>query len=229
MQKIVSSKPFKIFFWVILLLAAISLNPVFSADFFRTDPDIAGKIIDFDTQKPIAGVVVTAMWTTDVFRLTIEPDEKYYDYFETLSDKNGEFRIPGKGLTLFRNINPPKIKIFKTGYAAMYLKDLGPHFKQDSRFRSQVEWMDGKPVISFKKKTVEERKKSIHEHRSIPFYGMGKAGVPPEKYRLYTEEVTREYHALGKTPYWEQNPQYLEYKKGGVYPAGATAAEPRKN
>ena len=60
---------------IILLLAifhaGFSNTANVHAIFFRNDPDIAGKIIDIDTREPIPGVVVMAMWTTEIFRLTI--------------------------------------------------------------------------------------------------------------------------------------------------------------
>lgn len=229
MQVVFSSKFLKTFLLALLLLAGIFVNVVFSADRFRRDPDVVGKIVDFDTREPIADVVVMAIWTTDSFRLTIEPKTEYYDYFEILSDKNGEFRIPGKGLVIFRNINPPKIEIFKTGYSSMYLKDLGIHFKRDGRYSDQVEWVDGKPIIGFRKKSLEERKKSIKERLPVPFYEMGGEDLLPEKFRLYTEEIKREFQTIGMTPYWERDYRYLHYKEGGVFPSQELAIEPKKN
>lgn len=215
------SKTLKILIGSMILLNGVIVSAAVGADFFRTDPDIVGKVVDFDTGKPVSGVVVMAMWSTEVFRLTIEPKTEFYDYYETLSNENGDFKIPGKGLIVFRDISPPKIDIFKTGYGSMYLQDLGTHFKRDSRFKNQVEWVDGKPIIAF-------RKKSIRQLLRIPFYGMGTAGVPPEKYRLYTAEVRREYKALGVTPPYEIDHRYLRYKKGGVFPSDAMAIKPKK-
>lgn len=229
MKTLFPSKSLKTFLWAIILLAGIFINTAAGSDYFRKDHDIAGKIIDFDTQKPIPGVVVSAMWTTNVFRLTVEPDEKYYDYFETRSDKNGEFKIPGKGLNIIKNMPPPKIRIFKTGYSSLYLKDLSPRFLQDSPLNGDVKKMDGKYIIPFKERSLEERKSALREFVRVPFYKMGRAGVLPEKYRFYTEELEREYKALGMTPAWEQNPLLLRSKKGGVYPAKEKAAEPTKN
>ena len=221
---------FKIVFGVIIFLLGISINAAFSGDFFRRDPDIAGKILDFDTKKPIPGVVVMAMWSTDKFRLTIEPKSEYYDYSETLSNKVGEFRIPGKGLIIFRNINPPKIKTFKIGYPSLslghYDNYLGKSYLELHPNSHYVEWINGHLIISIRKKSIEERKKSIREYRQAPFYGMGY--VPSERFRLYTEELRREYKAVGRPPPWERNQLYLQYKPGGVYPAGEAAVKAEK-
>ena len=222
----------KSFFMFVVLLSAISTTNAYASDYFRIDEDIEGKIIDFESRKPIPGVVVSAMWVTSVFRLTIEPSEKYHDYFETRTDQNGEFKIPGKGLNIIRDIPPPKIRIFKAGYFAAYLQDLNPRSYQHNPFAVGIKKIDGKYVIPFVKRSVEKRKKSLTEYRQIPFSrmafpGMKAAGVLPEKYRLYKEELEKEYKALGKTPYWEQNPFILRVKEGGVYPAKEKAIEPR--
>jgi hypothetical protein len=233
MQKTILRKPLKAFITLFLLLTAIATTTAFASDYFRKDKDIAGKIIDFDTRKPIPGVVVSAMWVTSVFRLTIEPTEKYYDYFETKTDENGEFKIPGKGRNIIRDMPPPKIKIFKAGYFAAHLHDLNPRSYPDIPFAIGIKKIDGQYVIPFVKRSVEKRKKSLTEYRQIPFSrmafpGMAAAGVLPEKYRLYTEELEKEYKALGKTPYWQQNPLILRVKEGGVYPATEKAIEPKK-
>ena len=171
----------------------------------------------------------------DPFSISVIEDPWYkishntlVDYFETLTDQNGEFKIPGKGLILFHNVNPPKVKIFKTGYAFMYLDDLGVHFRRDSLYSDQVAWINGKPIISFRKKSIEERKKAVKREGGIPFNEMAIPGLPEEKYRLYHEEVSRAYHVLGMIPYWEQDHRYIQIKKGGVYPAQEIAVDPVK-
>lgn len=226
MISIFSSKSIKAFLGIGIVLACVAVPPAFGAGFFSKDPDIVGKIIDFDTREPIEGVVVMVLWTTDVFRLTIEPEEKYYDYYETLTDKNGEFKIPGKGPLLLRDVNKPKIKIFKTGYLSISLGDLSPMFLAMSPLSCNVQKVDGKFIIPFQKRSFEERKKSLHHYRMVPFSRMARAEVPDQKYHLYIEELSRAYEAIGETPYWEQNPLYLQYKKGGIYPAQEKAVKP---
>jgi hypothetical protein len=228
MRAIVASKFLKSLPVVLLLLNLAFAEPALGSGRFRIDPDIVGKIVDLDTGQPLAGVVVMAVWTTDVFRLVIEPKTEYYDYFETLTGENGGFKIPGKGMTLFKKINPPKVLIFKSGYGAMHLNDLGVYFKRDSPLRDRVKWVEGKPVISFRKESVAERKRTIQRLRGMPFNEMAVPGMPEEKYRLYKEEATHEYHALGMTPYWERDSRYIRVKSGGVSPAQDVAVEPAK-
>ena len=45
---------------------------------------------------------------------------------------------------------------------------------------------------------------------------------------IISEELEKEYKALGKTPYWQRNPLILRVKEGGVYPAKEKAIEPQK-
>ena len=85
----------------------------FGGDSFHYDPNISGKIVDYDTRKPIKGVVVSCVWFYEQIRLSEASKRKFYDYFETLTDQDGRFKIPEKGLCIIRNIYPPAITIFK--------------------------------------------------------------------------------------------------------------------
>ena len=78
----------------LFILLSVSATLVQAGNYFRYDEDVQGKVIDADTRQPLAGVVVMAMWVTEHTRITIEPEERYYDYFETLTNENGEFTIP---------------------------------------------------------------------------------------------------------------------------------------
>jgi len=64
-----------VFFFVLL---AASTVPVQAGYYFRYDKDVHGKVFDADTQQPLAGLVVMAMWVTQHTRITIEPEDKYY-------------------------------------------------------------------------------------------------------------------------------------------------------
>ena len=216
------SVQFKIFLSILILFVGISGNAAFSADFFRYDHDILGKIVDFDTRKPIAGVVVSAVWFIWPVSLSIEPKMKYYDYFETLTNKDGDFRIPGKGLNIIRNMPPPAIAIFKAGYSILHLQDLGANFKQDHPLSGEVEWIGDKPVIPFKMKALEERKSYLRTHPRMPFKKMEYVIIPSQKTWQFIEELKREYSAIGMTPAQLNDQQYLRYKNGSVSPSEET-------
>ena len=219
------SKCLKTFLAILILLIGISGNVAFSADFLRQDHDILGKIVDFDTRKPIACVVVSAMWFTWPVSLSIEPKMKYYDYFETLTNKEGNFRIPGKGLNIIRDMPPPTIAIFKAGYSILHLQDLGANFKQDHPLSAEVKWIEGKPVIPFKKKSLEKRKRYLRTHPRVPFKNMEYVNVSSQKIRQFIEELRREYRAVGMTPTQLNDQPYLRYKNGGVFPSEETSVK----
>ena len=73
---------------VFSLFLSVFVAPVHAGYWFRYDDDVQGKIVDKDTRQPLEGVVVMAMWVTEFSRITIEPGENYYDYFETRTDAN---------------------------------------------------------------------------------------------------------------------------------------------
>jgi len=225
LQIFFSSKCLKTFLSILIVLIGISGNVAYSADFLRHDHDILGKIVDFDTRKPIAGVVVSAMWFTWPVSLSIEPKMKYYDYFETLTNKEGNFRIPGKGLNIIRNMPPPKIAIFKAGYSILHLQDLGANFKQDHPLSGEVKWIEGRPIIPFKKKSLEERKRYLRTHPRVPFKKMEYVIVSSQKTWHFTEALRREYSAVGMTPAHANDKEYLRYKNGGVSPSEETSVK----
>ncbi len=176
------------YFTIIACLILFFVTPnhaSFGSEYFRYDRNICGKIVDFDTRKPIEGVVVSAVWFIESVRFSIEPKRKYYDYFETLTNQEGEFKIQGKGLNIIRSIPPPTICIFKECYSILYLQDLGEHFKRDHPLADEVKWVEDKPTIPFRKKTLAKRKRYLRSHPRVPFSGMEYAGIQSEKFRFF--------------------------------------------
>ena len=213
----------------LIVLIVVFGHVAFSGDLFRYDHDISGKIVDFDTRKPIQGVVVSACWFTEFTRFSIEPGRKYYDNFETLTDQNGEFIIPGKGLNIMRRMPPPTISIFKSEYSMLHLQDLGVHFRQDHPLNDQVKWEGDKAIIPFSKKTLAERKRYLRSYPTMPFSGMTYAGVPYLKIQLFLAELKREYTAANMIPIHLENQRTLQYVDGGVFPAKATPENPKSS
>ena len=203
-----------------LILPALSATPVPAGNYFRYDNDVQGKIIDGDTRQPLAGVVVMALWVTEHTRITIEPEERYYDYYETLTDENGEFMIPGKGRNFFRNMPPPKIRIYKAGYAIRDIR-LAP---ADCPPDLNITFKDGQRFISYKKLSPDKRKDYVARYEQMPYAIM--AFVPSGKYRLYSAELERDYQALGIRPWQPGEP--MRVKKTVVYPATSRPVLPQK-
>lgn len=125
----------------------------------RIDGPYKGRVIDAQTGQPIEGAVAHGTWSRIHFVPTGSSSE-YYDSYEVLTDKNGEFRIPGKGLLVFSNIDDMRLSIFKAGYT---------QFPTNSNWSSLVQFgpfdkfsMDefGVGTFKLKKLTIEERRKN---------------------------------------------------------------------
>ncbi|MBL6750626.1 MAG: carboxypeptidase regulatory-like domain-containing protein [Nevskia sp.] len=115
--------------WVIVFVLAII---VFIPMRCYMGASVAGKVIDADTQKPIAGVTVLAHWEVEtggyadehgcVWQMAIE---------EAVTDDDGRFRLPSwgprfSGCLLFPGFSPgrsPRIFLFKSGYKLQILEN----------------------------------------------------------------------------------------------------------
>jgi len=87
-------------------------------DIALADGPYSGKVIDAETKEPIEGAVVVFVWMKRVIQLGRSQDI-YEAAKETMTDKNGEFKLPGYTLTnifTFWGVQPPDIIIFKPGY-----------------------------------------------------------------------------------------------------------------
>lgn len=192
-----SSKYFKAFFLSIVLFLGIYRSIALGGDFFQYDQEISGKILNFDTREPMEGVVVSCVWFYDQFRLTEAPKKEFYDYFETLTDQDGNFRIPGKGMCILRDIYPPNIIIFKAGYSVLYVQNLVINSGQVFPSSEEVNWIDSKAIVLFRKKTLAERLGYFKSHTVIPLYEMMGKGFPAEKIQLYIKEREKESEISG--------------------------------
>jgi len=86
-----------------------------------------GKVIDADTKEPIEGAVVVAVWKTERTTPTATHSD-LKDIKECLTDRNGEWSIPGPkgranellpGLSLFiPYTKEPQFIVFKPGYCS---------------------------------------------------------------------------------------------------------------
>lgn len=77
-----------------------------------------GKVIDGETKKPLEGGAVLAVYYTEGGGFS-GARSYYVDAQETLTDKNGEFKIPSNIIITFRFLHgwlDPQFQIFKPGY-----------------------------------------------------------------------------------------------------------------
>jgi len=71
----------------------------------RYDGPYRGKVVDEQTREPIEGVVVLGTWWVYHFS-PAGGYSTYNDAREAVTDKNGEFEIPGKGLRIMSSLKP---------------------------------------------------------------------------------------------------------------------------
>ena len=153
----------------------------------RIDGPYDGRVIDADTGRPIEGVVVLGTWD----RETPTPAgavHHYYDATETVTDKNGEFKIKGFGLLILSDVIPMDVLIFKAGYEYW---GLGPWsgLKKGYLSSKKVRWEGKKAIIPLRKLTREERRKNV------PPLPPGEA--PYKKVKLMLAEYNKNSKELG--------------------------------
>ncbi len=175
-----------------LLILALFLLTIFAGCTpVRYENDYKGKIIDADTGKPIEKVVVLGVW----FKAYPTPGgaaHEFYDAREAVTDKNGEFSIPGMGLLILSNIVPMDVLIFKAGYEYI---GMGPwrSFKIDYILKKKVRWEGDMAIIPLKKLTIKERRK-----KGIPSFPPVEASK--EKIKFILKEMNRNLIELGLDP-----------------------------
>lgn len=152
----------------------------------RYDGPYEGIIVDSETRVPIEGVVVLGVWYKEAPTVA-GAVSSYYDARETVTDRNGDFRIPGKGLRVFSDVAPIDLLIFKAGYEYIGLWPWDA-FKNIEK----ISWEGGKPIIPLKKMTLAER-----NEEGSPDY----PSEPPEqKIRLMLEEINKDRAERGLNP-----------------------------
>ena len=144
-----------------------------------------GKVVDAETKEPIEEAVAMVYWNKRHFFA----GSTVIDYQETLTDKNGDFSLPGIWV-----LNPWKrltsdaiLTIYKSGYHSISTgiwKDWDEFTPETDVDVLKLE--DGKPVIILKKMTTEERKQSSI---SDPTRG----DIPREKKKLLLQEIDKDY------------------------------------
>jgi len=153
----------------------------------RYDGPYSGRVIDADTGAPVEGVVVLGVWNTE----QITPGgavHNFHDARETVTDKNGDFEIPGMGLKILGNVTPMDVLIFKAGYEHIGMSSW-ESLKSDLILRKKIKWEGTKAIIPLKKLTIEERRKR---------FGSYYVDIPNEKQKLLLKETKKEDKEIGR-------------------------------
>ncbi len=166
---------------ILIVLLLIGITGCCSRFYFYDGP-YHGKVIDYYTKEPIKGVPVVGTWSTLICTPAGSVGE-YYDTQEAVTDKNGEFTIPGHGLRIMSSISPMSVTIFKFGYGYSY--DSWDNFdKKDDK---------GRTIIRLAKLTLEQLKKGIGAPSG--------PGGPIEKWKHYLKEYNKYRIERGFKPY----------------------------
>lgn len=169
-----------------LFLTIALLSCMGCVSMLRIDGPYEGRVIDAGTNQPIEGAVVHGTW------YKVEPtpagrSSTYYNSTEMLTDRNGEFKIPGQGLLVFSKIDGMHLTIFKAGY-----EGLAPSIWRGLKkwkINDKITWDGDKGTIKLKRMTLEERRKRLI---STP------VGVPDKKEKLLRKECNRENIEIGR-------------------------------
>jgi hypothetical protein len=177
-------------FWVALIWGILMLGHGAHAWASEFGP-FRGKIVDADTKEPIAGVVVLIEWHQ------IHPlrgGSSFYDAQETVTDKHGEFYIPG-----IWSLNPlvwirteAYVTIFKSGYGtirgtwkALLDIELGaPKGTYILKIENDI------PVFILEK--LIKREERWRRIPSTPFVPFRDDDPRAEKWRLLRQEIEKE-------------------------------------
>jgi hypothetical protein len=102
-----------------LLLFLIIIPSSAGCAITRTYGPYYGKVVDTETNEPIEGAAVLAVFYTEEYG-PAGAITRYADATETVTDKNGEFKIPAYRVTVFRPLQGwdpnTQFRIFRPGY-----------------------------------------------------------------------------------------------------------------
>jgi len=166
-----------------LVVIAAWISCAGCASMLRIDGPYEGKVIDAVTKEPIEGAVIHGAW----YKVHLGGAHEYYDSYEVLTDKNGEFKIPGKGLLIFSSVDDMDLTIFKVGYK-QWTPNSWSGLKEGKWQNEEVIWHGNKGTFKLQQMTMEERRKRIVD---FP------VSVPPNKYRLLIIERNKEKIEVG--------------------------------
>lgn len=153
-----------------------------------------GRVIDDNTSKPIEGVVVLSVWKRDSLLWSTDTIDRFCYARETVTDKHGNFSIPGQGVQLqLLSRFYADLTIFKAGYE--YL-ELGYDFYEEQYeeigLKKRAKWEGNMPIIPLKKLTMEERKR---QNVSCP-----PDEAPKDKIKLIQDEINKDRIEQGFKP-----------------------------
>lgn len=174
---------------LILGLLILSLSSGCAGHVVYASGPYRGRVVDADTQQPLVGAVVVAIWYREVPVAPHGPAVDYHDSLEVLTDEKGEFVIPEKThFTLLGRIREPDFVIYFPAYAPYPSTKAQPQGKEiDAAYERKVFHVELSSL-----KTIEERRRLA----DIP----ASSKVPEGKIPLLIHLVNEERLRLGLQP-----------------------------
>lgn len=182
-----------------LVLLASSWSMASSAGLYYSDGPWKGKIIDAETEEPIEGAVVLAVWQK-IYASPTGNQSYFFDAVESVTDREGRFFIKEfkaiNILPVLRWLDGPWFTIFKPGYTPFgdsydYFHKYFPNspLKVDLITLAEL-FKKGVTIELLRLKTREERLMSLSEARPL-------GGVPDNKMPTLMNLINLERKKLG--------------------------------
>jgi hypothetical protein len=133
--------------------------------FYSADP-IESVVVDAETGKPIAGVVVVAHWQAELNTLGGRAPGTQVKIAEAVTDEKGSFRIAAWGPKLVvRGVieeKSPELVLFKPGYEPSHLTD-GSGIDADRSWKRKSDWVPKQIALNPFSGSNREYARALHD------------------------------------------------------------------
>lgn len=158
---------------------------------YRSLAPFEGQVIDAETKEPIEGAVVLGTYYYETYTIA-GSNSHLKDGQETLTDKNGEFKLPRtrRWFVLNRGYPEGTLEIFKPGYGTLW-------HKQAKAVGDNKSWpAPGKYIVYEipKLKTISERKSNLPGAFSF-------SQISYKNQKLFINAINKESINIGVSPY----------------------------
>jgi hypothetical protein len=133
-------------------------------------PEYSGKVVDSETRQPIESAVVVAVYNKTTMGLGAGTLSSIINVQETLTDKDGLFRIPSY-TTIIQPFSwevAATFIVFKPGYAAVSGLDLEENLSKETAQTGELPWIENKNLkFSLSSKLIGLPKLKTREERKL--------------------------------------------------------------
>lgn len=175
------------FYILVSLIIILTASHAFAGGWLiYHDGPYKGKVVDAETNEPIEGAAVVAVWYLERYGGAGGPVAKFFEAKETMTNKKGEFGIPsisGFHWWPFASLDKPKLIIFKPGYFS---------YKE---YNYQIR--EGNVIKLPKVKTREDRSKALPDIGYAEYEGADDITPPRKKIPKIVDMIEREQNELG--------------------------------